>query len=162
VAPEALGLNVLSEIRRRYSCAAGLSDHSGTIFPSLAAVALGARVVEVHVTLSREMFGPDVQASVTTAELRSLVDGVRMIGKALEHPVDKDVAAAGMEDMRRLFTRSLVTTRPIAAGEALADEDLVARKPGSGIPAGERARVLGRRLRASVPADHLLAEEDLV
>jgi N-acetylneuraminate synthase len=116
----------------------------------------------VHVTLSREMFGPDVPASVTTLELRSLVDGVRMIGEALEHPVDKDAAAAGMDEMRKLFTRSLVTTRAIAAGEALADEDLAARKPGSGIPAGERARVLGRRLRASVPADHLLAEEDLV
>ena len=58
VAAEALGLNVLGEIERRYGCATGLSDHSGTIFPSLAAVALGARVVEVHVTLSREMFGP--------------------------------------------------------------------------------------------------------
>lgn len=161
VAPEALGLNVLSEITARYSCAAGLSDHSGTIFPSLAAVALGARVVEVHVTLSREMFGPDVPASVTTAELRSLVEGVRMIGRALEHPVDKDTAAAGLEDMRRLFTRSLVTARALGAGEALADEDLVARKPGSGIPAGERSRVVGRRLRAPVPADHMLAEEDL-
>jgi N,N'-diacetyllegionaminate synthase len=161
VPPEALGLNVLSEITARYSCAAGLSDHSGTIFPSLAAVALGARVVEVHVTLSPEMFGPDVPASVTTAELRSLVDGVRMIANALEHPVDKDAAAAGMEDMRRLFTRSLVTARALEAGEALADEDLVARKPGSGIPAGERARVVGRRLRASVPADHMLAEDDL-
>jgi N,N'-diacetyllegionaminate synthase len=161
VAPEALGLNVVSEIVARYSCAAGLSDHSGTIFPSLAAVALGARVVEVHVTLSREMFGPDVPASVTTSELRSLVEGVRMIGRALEHPVDKDAAAAGMDDMRELFTRSLVTTRAIAAGEALGDEDLVARKPGSGIPAGERTRVLGRRLRSSVPANHLLADEDL-
>ena len=162
VAPEELGLNVLSEITRRYSCATGLSDHSGTIFPSLAAIALGARVVEVHVTLSREMFGPDVPASVTTPELRSLVDGVRMIAKALEHPVDKDAAADDMDEMRKLFTRSLVTTRAIAAGEALADEDLAARKPGSGIPAAERTRVLGRRLRAPVPADHFLAEEDLV
>jgi N,N'-diacetyllegionaminate synthase len=161
VSPEALGLNVLSEIAARYSSAAGLSDHSGTIFPSLAAVALGARVVEVHVTMSREMFGPDVPASVTTHELRSLVEGVRMIGNALEHPVDKDAAAAGMEEMRLLFTRSLVTARALEAGEALTDEDLVARKPGSGIPAGERARVVGRRLRASVPADHMLAEDDL-
>jgi len=161
VSPEAVGLNVLSEIATRYSCGSGLSDHSGTIFPSLAAVALGARVVEVHVTLSREMFGPDVPASVTTLELRSLVDGVRMIATSLEHPVDKDAAATGMEEMRVLFTRSLVTARPLGAGETLTDEDLVARKPGSGIPAGERARVVGRRLRASVPADHLLAEDDI-
>ena len=61
VEPERVGLNVLGEIHERYRCAAGLSDHSGTIFPSLAAVALGARALEVHVTLSREMFGPDTR-----------------------------------------------------------------------------------------------------
>jgi N,N'-diacetyllegionaminate synthase len=161
VAPESLGLNVLGEIERRYECATGLSDHSGTIFPSLAAVALGARVVEVHVTLSRAMFGPDVPASVTPEELSQLCAGVRMISTSLAHPVDKDQAAVALEPMRRLFTRSLVTTRPIRAGEALREEDLAARKPGSGIPASERARVVGSRLRRTVDAGTLLEEGDL-
>jgi N,N'-diacetyllegionaminate synthase len=161
VAPEALGLNVLAEIERRYACAPGLSDHSGTIFPSLAAVALGARVVEVHVTLSREMFGPDVPASVTTDELRELCAGVRMIGTALEHPVDKDAAAGGMGEMRRLFTRSLVTTRALQPGAVLDEADLAARKPGTGIPAGDRSRVVGRRIARAVEAGTLLSEADL-
>nr|MBA3327823.1 N-acetylneuraminate synthase family protein [Solirubrobacterales bacterium] len=78
-APEELGLNVVAEIAERYGCAPGLSDHSGTIFPSLAAAALGARVLEVHVALSRDMFGPDVPASVTPAELAELVRGARML-----------------------------------------------------------------------------------
>jgi N-acetylneuraminate synthase len=161
VAPEALGLNVLGEIERRYGCASGLSDHSGTIFPSLAAVALGARVLEVHVTLSREMFGPDVPASVTTGELRELCAGVRMIGTALEHPVDKDAVAGEMGEMRRLFTRSLVTTRALAPGDVLDEADLAARKPGTGIPAGDRSRVVGRRLARAVEAGALLSEADL-
>jgi N,N'-diacetyllegionaminate synthase len=59
VQPARVGLNVLGEIRQRYGCAAGLSDHSGTIFPALGAVTLDAAVIEVHVTLSCEMFGPD-------------------------------------------------------------------------------------------------------
>lgn len=161
VAPEALGLNVLAEIAARYDCASGLSDHSGTIYPSLAAVALGARVIEVHVTFSREMFGPDVPASVTTGELRQLCDGVRFVAAALEHPVDKDAAASELADMRALFTRSLVTTRDLEPGAVLGEQDLAARKPGSGIPAAERPRVLGRRLARAVPAGTLLAEDDL-
>jgi N-acetylneuraminate synthase len=161
VAPEAVGLNVVEEIQERYGCAAGLSDHSGTIFPSLAAVTLGARVIEVHVTLSRDMFGPDVPASITPAELRELCSGVRLIASAIEHPVDKDEAAIELEPMRRLFTRSLVTTRALAAGAKLTDGDLAARKPGSGIPAAERGRVVGSTLRRDVPAGTLLREDDL-
>jgi N-acetylneuraminate synthase len=70
--PERVGLNLLEVFRRRFDCPVGLSDHSGTIYPGLAAATLGARAIEVHVTLSREMFGPDVSASITTAELRQL------------------------------------------------------------------------------------------
>jgi N-acetylneuraminate synthase len=161
VEPERLGLNVIGEIRDRYGCAAGLSDHSGTIHPSLAAVALGARVVEVHVTLSRDMFGPDVPASVTPGELRELVSGVRTIAGSLASPVDKDAAAEELQDMRRLFTRSLVTTRALPAGAVLADSDLAIRKPGTGIPGAERSRVVGRRVARALDAGHLLAEEDL-
>jgi N-acetylneuraminate synthase len=161
VPPERLGLNVVPEIAERYGCAAGLSDHSGTIYPSLAAVALGARVLEVHVTLSRDMFGPDVPASVTPAELRRLVAGARTIDAALASPVDKDDAAAGLDDMRRLFTRSLVTTRRLEAGEVVGDEHLVALKPGTGIPSSERPRVVGQRLRRAVDAGHMLREDDL-
>ena len=161
VPPERLGLNLVQEIAERYGCASGLSDHSGTIFPSLAAVALGARVIEVHVTLSREMFGPDVPASVTSHELRQLIAGVRTIDAAIGSPVDKDAAAVDVEDMRRLFTRSLVTTEPLPAGAVLSDGHLDGRKPGTGIPAAERPRVVGRRLRRSLEAGHMLAEGDL-
>lgn len=159
--PERLGLNVLGEIRRRYRCASGLSDHSGTIFPALAAVALGARVVEVHVTLSREMFGPDVVASVTTDELRTIVEGVRYVDAALAAPVDKDQVANEMTPMRALFGRSLVARAPIAAGQVLSAGDLAAKKPGGGIPPAHIESVVGRRLRRALSSDELVSEEDL-
>ena len=76
--PENIGLNLLPAFRDRYGCPVGLSDHSGTIYPSLAAATIGAALLEVHVTMSREMFGPDVSASVTTAELRQLTGGVQI------------------------------------------------------------------------------------
>ena len=100
--PEKVGLNVLRDLRQRYACPVGLSDHSGTIYPGLAAVALGCDLLEVHVTFSREAFGFDVSSSITTAELRQLVEGARFIERALT-PVDKEVMAHELEPMRRLF-----------------------------------------------------------
>src|SRR5918998_1184977 len=131
--PQRLGLNVLAQIRDRYGCATGLSDHSGTIFPALAAVALGGRVIEVHVTLSREMFGPDVAASVTSSELRLLVDGVRYVEAALAAPVDKDEVAVELAPMRALFGRSLVARRALPAGHMLAADDPTPQKPGGAV-----------------------------
>jgi N-acetylneuraminate synthase len=160
-APEDLGLNLVGELRERYGCAAGLSDHSGTIFPSLAATALGGRVVEVHVALSRHMFGPDTPASVTVEELGELVRGVRMLDRALASPVDKDAMAGRLEATRGLFTRSVVARRDLAAGAVLAEEDLAVKKPGGGLPPQRLAELVGRRLEAAVAADEPLSERHL-
>jgi N-acetylneuraminate synthase len=159
--PERLGLNVIAELRERYRCPVGLSDHSGTIYAGLAAAALGAELIEVHVTLSRECFGPDVVAAVTTAELRQLVEGVRFLEEALAHPVDKDVVAGELVEMRRIFTKSLVARRNLQPGERLTEQDLAAKKPGTGIPAARLRDLLDRRLRRAVAADSLISEEDL-
>jgi N-acetylneuraminate synthase len=159
--PERLGLNVLGEIASRYGCPAGLSDHSGTIFPALAATTLGARAIEVHVTLSREMFGPDVPASVTTAELAELVRGAGFVAEAMAHPVDKDAMAREMEPLRRLFTKSLVLARALPRGTVLERSHLALKKPGTGLPADRLDEVVGRRLARDLPADHLLTTEDL-
>ena len=161
VAPERLGLNVLAELADRYGCPTGLSDHSGTIYPSLAALALGARVLEVHVTLSRQMFGPDVPASVTSDELATLVDGVRLIDAAQAAPVDKDTAAIELEPMRALFGRSLVARRSLPVGHVLAAEDLAAKKPGDAIAPARLGSIVGRRLRRALRADEPLHDDHL-
>jgi N,N'-diacetyllegionaminate synthase len=158
--PEHVGLNVIAELADRYDVPVGLSDHSGTIFPSLAAVVLGASVLEVHATLSREMFGPDVPASVTTAELRQLVEGVRFLERALAHPVDKNRAASELDELRGLFTKSIVASRDLEAGRRLEAADLALKKPGNGLPAGRLDDVVGKTLRRAVAADTLLSEED--
>lgn len=80
----------------------GLSDHSGTIFPGLACAALGCKILEVHVTLSRDGWGLDNAASITVEELEELVKGVRFIEQAMR-PVDKDALAERLADTRRIF-----------------------------------------------------------
>ncbi|MBI2374195.1 MAG: N-acetylneuraminate synthase family protein [Deltaproteobacteria bacterium] len=159
--PERVGLNVLSELRERYAAWTGLSDHSATIFPGLAAATLGIDVLEVHVTMSREAFGPDVSSSLTTAELEELVRGVRFIEKMKANPMDKDAWARDAEPSRRLFTKSVVALRPILAGTVLVREDLGLKKPGTGIPAARLPHVLGRTLARDVALDQPIQEEDL-
>jgi N,N'-diacetyllegionaminate synthase len=159
--PERIGLNLLPIFRERYGCPVGLSDHSGTIFAGLAAATLGCDVLEVHVTLSREMFGPDVPASVTTAELRQLVDGVRFVERLRASPVDKDAAAGDAAAMRQLFTKSVVARVDLRAGTVLAPEHLSIKKPGTGIPSERIGSVLGRPLRRDVARDQVLTWEDL-
>jgi N-acetylneuraminate synthase len=159
--PERIGLNMIPVFRERYGCPVGLSDHSGTIYAGLAAAALGADLLEVHVALSREMFGPDVPASVTTTELRQLVDGVRFIERMRGNPVDKDAAAAGMAPLRQIFTKSIVARATLQAGTVLRPEHLAVKKPGTGIPAARMADVLGRRLRRSVAVDEVITEAHL-
>lgn len=157
--PEKVGLNMIPFFRERYDCGVGLSDHSATIYAGLAAATLGIDALEVHVTLSREMFGPDVPASLTTGELRQLVDGVRFIEKMRSSPVDKDAMAAETAPLRNLFTKSVVARRDLQAGTILREEHLTAKKPGTGIPAARLSELLGRRLRTNLRVDDLLSEE---
>lgn len=158
--PEKLGLNVLAELRERYGCPVGLSDHSGTIYAGLAAATLGAQLLEVHVTFSRECFGPDVPASVTTVELKQLVEGVRFIERAQAHPVNKETMAADLSELKRTFGKSIVAARDLAAGHQLALTDLAFKKPGTGISAARINEVLQRTLKHPITANSLLSEND--
>lgn len=159
--PDKIGLNLIQFFRERYACNVGLSDHSGTIYAGLAAAAVGIEVLEVHVTLSREMSGPDVPASVTTQELRQLVEGIRFIEKMRINPVEKDTLAAEVQPVRDLFTKSVVARVNIPAGSVLREEHLALKKPGTGIPAASLREVIGRRLRRDVQADEMLRQSDL-
>ncbi|MEP6903241.1 MAG: N-acetylneuraminate synthase family protein [Actinomycetota bacterium] len=159
--PEKIGLNLLEVLQSRYNCPTGLSDHSGNIFAGLAATTLGAEVLEVHVTLSREMFGPDVAVSITTSELRQLVEGVRSIEKMTANPVEKESVAEELEPLRQIFTKSIYASSFLPAGTILDAENLQLKKPGTGIPAAELPKLIGLKLRRSLQSDELLLLEDI-
>lgn len=159
--PEKIGLNLIPFFRERYGCGVGLSDHSGTIYSGLAAATIGIEVLEVHITLSREMFGPDVPASITATELRQLAEGIRFIEKMRACAVDKNAMATEMAPLRDLFTKSVVVRLDLSAGTVLQEAHLAVKKPGTGIPASQLQALIGRSLRCSVKADHLLQESEL-
>ena len=159
--PERVGFNLIPEFRERYGCAVGLSDHSATIYPGLAAAALGIEVLEVHITLSREMFGPDVVASITTRELRQLVEGVRFIERMRAAPCDKEALPDSVTALRDIFMKSVVAADDLEKGTVLRPEHLTTKKPGTGIPARDGPALVGKRLLRSVARDALLSPDDL-
>lgn len=155
-----VGLNVIEEYRKRFGCAVGLSDHSGTPFPAIAAIARGCDVIELHLTLDRRMFGPDVSSSLTVPEFRMVADARNAFHRMDSHPVDKDSMAADLSTMRSLFMRSAAPSRDLPAGTVLTEDMITAKKPGSGIPAQEIPGLVGRRLRKAVQGDQLFARGD--
>lgn len=155
-----VGLSLLPAMLERWGLPVGLSDHSGSVAPGIAAVALGACIVEVHVTFDRRMFGPDSPASLTMDELRSLVAGVRCVHQAMRL-IDKD-AVEEFAESRRIFGKSLCLRNDRPAGHCLTIDDLETRKPaGCGIPAGDYARVVGSTLRRNVSRDDFLGWSDV-
>ena len=158
---EDVGLNVIGELRERFRCPAGLSDHSGVVFPALLALAKGADIVEAHITLNRRMFGPDVSSSLTVEEF-AFVREARDAFQTMEaHQVDKDAMAHALADMRQLFQKSVAVVRPLAEGTLLTPDMLTAKKPATGIPANEIDSLVGKRLKRSVTPDRVLYWEDI-
>ncbi len=159
---EQVGLNVVDEMRARFHCPAGLSDHTGRVEPSLAAVSRRFDLLEVHVAFDRQMFGPDVPASLTFQELAQVVKLRDACAVMDAHPVDKDALASDLSEMRSIFTKSLAPARRLTAGTVLTADMITAKKPGSGIPATAKNQVIGRTLARDVSPDRLLHPEDLV
>ncbi len=159
--PEQVGLNVLGEMRARYQVPVGFSDHTLGFAAALAAAALGAAVVEKHFTFSRRMYGSDAKNSMEPEDFRTLCRSLHEVWRMTVHPVDKDDVAPYAE-MKRIFEKSVVTSRALGAGTVLARDMLAFKKPGDGIPAAQYGSLVGRKLRADLPVDHKLNESDLV
>lgn len=160
--PEKVGLNVLGELTERYGVPVGLSDHSARVETSLAAVTLGAHMLEFHVVFSRDSFGPDTSSSLTIEQTAQLVEGVRYIERMKAHPVDKASMASSLQELKTLFGKSVVAAVDLREGQTLERQHLALKKPGGGIPAAQVAACVGRTLARDVAADEALQEDDLV
>ena len=161
VMPEDIGLLTIPFFRKKYLCSVGLSDHSGSIYPSIAAVSLGATIVEVHITLNEYMFGPDVRASVTIEDLKELVQGCRYIYKSLNANYDKDEISRRLEREKTIFGRSLALKENLPKGTLLKKEHLTLKKPGTGIPANLVDTVVGKTLQKDKSYNRLLTWDDI-
>lgn len=160
---EEIPLKSITMYKERYKCPVGLSDHSATIFPSLAAAALGARAIEVHVTMSREMFGPDVKASVTIDELAQIVTGVNFIKKMLEADIDKDELSQNKKIIRNMFSKCVYANKDLKAGDILNGEMIALKKPfcENGIPVSDYENIIGKCVIKDLCKNSLIRWENL-
>ena len=158
---EEVGLNVMLAMRERYGLPVGLSDHTLTHYAALAAVTLGASVIEKHLTFSRRMYGSDARHSLEPDEFADLVQGIRAIETMLASPVDKDATAARLQEMKDIFQKSVVSLVDIPAGAVITAAMVGVKKPGTGIPARRLPEIIGRVAQRDILKNQLLSEEDL-
>ena len=156
-----IGLNVMNELRQRYELPVGLSDHSGTIYPSLAAVSQRAEILEFHVIFDKNMFGPDSKSSLTIEEIKQLVQGVRFIETSLCNSINKEDNSQ-FKKLKEIFEKSLAINKDMKAGDTISFDDLEAKKPfGYGISAKEYKKVLGKKINKDISKWDFLNEEDI-
>jgi N-acetylneuraminate synthase len=158
---ENIGLNVVGELREKFNLPVGLSDHSGKIYPSLAAAAIGAEILEFHAVFDRRMFGPDSKSSLVIDEIKELVDGVRFIDKSTNSKIDKSDNSK-FKDLKGIFEKSLSVNKDMKEGDVIKFEDLEAKKPaGRGISAKNYQKVIGKKLKKDLNKWDFLLEEDI-
>jgi N,N'-diacetyllegionaminate synthase len=148
--PETWGLNVIPEMKNKYQLPIGFSDHSSDIYAPLAAVTLGAELLEFHAVFHKEIFGPDSKASLDMQQITQLVNGVRNIEKSINNPVDKNDNLKYASN-KILFGKSLAINKDLDSGHIIEIEDLESKKPAErGISASEFQIIIGKKLNKSM------------
>lgn len=158
--PERVGLNVLNEMRDRFGLAVGLSDHTEENYAAFAAVALGASVIEKHLTFSKRMYGSDAPFASEPAQFADLVKGIRTIDKATMAHADKDQLDE-LCGMKAVFEKSVVALVDIPEGSRIEEPMIGTKKPGDGISASRYDEVIGATATRTIAADSVLTEGDI-
>lgn len=159
--PEQWGLKEIPKLKERYGIPIGYSDHSSDITACIAAVALGAEILEFHAVFDKKMFGPDSKASLNLEEIKQLVHSVKKLEKSMNYNIDKSDVSS-YKDLKILFGKSLAVNKNLNQGHIITIEDLESKKPSNiGIPAKDYSKVLGKTLKNPLSKWDFLKSEDL-
>jgi len=148
-----INLRAMTTLEKEFNLPVGLSDHSEGIEVSIAAVALGAKIIEKHFTLSRNLPGVDHTASIEPVELAKMVKSIRHVESAMGTGV-KMIQAAELKNAENM-KRSLMAARHIKSGTILTDNDITAKRPGTGIPPSEIDHFIGKKINTDVETEDL-------
>lgn len=157
--PADVNLRAMQTMAQAFDVPAGYSDHTLGIEVALAAVALGACVIEKHFTLDRALAGPDHAASLDPLQLKAMIDGIRIVEGALGD--GRKRPAATEATVASVARRSLVAARDIFAGETVTNDMIAVRRPGTGLAPSLQRYLVGRVTRANIKRGELLSFEML-
>ena len=149
-----VNLKAMNALRDKFSVPVGYSDHTKGIEVSLAAVAIGACVIEKHFTLSKKMKGPDHKASIEPDEFSKLVKKIKMIEIALGNGIKKP--SDSEKKIMEIVRKSVVSARKIKKGEKIISEMLKVKRPGTGIKSGEMIKVVGKTALKDIGKNEIL------
>jgi N,N'-diacetyllegionaminate synthase len=155
--PADVNLRAMHTMQAALGLPVGYSDHTLGTETALAAVALGACVIEKHFTLDRELPGPDHKASLTPSELCAMVAAARNVEAALGTGVK--APAASERNTAAVARKSLVASRDIAAGTPITGDMIAVKRPGTGLPPAQKSSLVGRVARREIRAGTLLNTE---
>ena len=153
-APLDVNLQAMRTLREKFNCRVGLSDHSVGTHISVGAVAMGATVIEKHLTTSRNLEGPDHKASLEPQEFKILVENIRDIEKALGSS-EKNPTATEIKN-RQVARRSIVACKPIKSGETFTTENIVVKRPGTGQSPFKYWDLLGTKSQRNIAENELI------
>ncbi len=157
--PNEVNLQNLNLYKKRYKCDVGLSDHSGSIIPSIAAASIGANLLEFHSVFSKEMFGPDSSSSLTIKEIAELVNNLKIVKKIR----NKSNFNKSNVKYSKIFSRSLILNKSKKINDVINLNDLEAIKPsGKGIDPKDLDKVLKKRLNKNKKKYAYLKYTDLI
>jgi sialic acid synthase SpsE len=151
---EQIALPVISFLSKRYKVPVGYSGHEVSIAPSVAAVALGACVVERHFTLDKSLCGTDHKVSLTPLEFKELVKGIREVERAIK--VKEKRVFDEEKKVALKLRKSIVAKRDLRKGTILTEEDITVKSPGTGISPIYWDKIIGRELKQDIQKDELL------
>jgi N-acetylneuraminate synthase len=157
--PDDVNLRAMQTMRIAFGVPVGYSDHTLGIEIPIAAVALGACIVEKHFTLDRNLSGPDHQASLEPAELNAMVRGIRTVERAIGDGIKRPTSTE--KELSAIARRSLVAAADIPVGTILTEEMVAVKRPGTGLPPLVKPYLIGRTTRISIGAGELITLEML-
>jgi len=158
---ENINLSFLEYLKNDIHEFIGFSDHSGSIWPGLKAISLGAQIVEVHVKLSKGAYGPDSSSSLLPHELSELCAARDAFFTLDQVKVSKNQSVNKLIKTKSLFSRSLALCNDFPKGTVISDEMIVEKKPGNGIPLDQRSSIIGLKLARDYSSEYLLTPSDL-
>src|ERR1043165_8582789 len=147
--PADVNLRAMQTMRETFNVPVGFSDHTHGLEVALAAAALGAPVIEKHLTLDRTLPGPDHRASLEPDELNRFVSGIRTVESSLGN--GEKVPTAREIETAKVARRSIVATQTIPAGTIVGREMIAVKRPGTGLPPSELDSIVGRKVRVEIP-----------
>ena len=156
---EDVNLNTMLELKRRFNYPTGFSDHTEGNDAAIAAVALGATMVEKHVTLDKNLPGPDHKASITIEEFASLVKSIRNVEKMMGKS-EKTFSEAELK-IKSAVRKSIVAKGDLPIGHIITEDDICYKRPGTGISPIEKDRVIGKRVKGVIAGNRLIHWEQL-